>query len=123
MTDFRTLGFSEGLENIVRKSENLTTIRKFRPEAHSFKKGETFIGQFDEEDVKVLFTATEDTVTKTFESLSPAEIEKEGYKNSDEAFDKMKEYYNDLQPGDTMAIITYEVYKVEGVPVVQTIGG
>lgn len=98
--------------------EKTLTLRKYRPEAHDFKKGDVVVGVF-KDGLNVLLQVTEDTLTKPFNEVTDEEARDWGRDDAVSLFQGLQDYYPDLKGSDTLAVIEFEVLKVDGVPVVQ----
>ena len=117
MTPFKKLVFgSSAQETLIGKK--CGTIRKYRPEAHTFSKGETVIGEFAD-GLTILLSITEDTALKPFKDLTDEDAQLSGLSDSKSPFEALQEYYPGLALDDTAAVIEYKVFEVEGVPVVR----
>ncbi|MFH0892141.1 MAG: ASCH domain-containing protein [Candidatus Falkowbacteria bacterium] len=82
------------------------TIRKYRPEAHDFKKDELVIGEFLN-GYDMLLQILADTETVPFHDLPDQTAREDGYKNREETFLDLKKYYPDLTKNEKIAIIRY----------------
>ena len=83
------------------------TIRRYRPEAHAFREGETVTGVFKEEygTVLVPMVITRDTETKPFRALTDAEVGEAGFTSRADAYIGLQRFYPDLGLDDVMAIL------------------
>ena len=117
-SQIRILLFGKGLLAPTLTEEKQISLRKFRQEAHDFKKGEYFIGSF-KDDLDILLQATEDTEVKLFKELSPDDVISDGFEDVQDAFEKMHIYYPELTMEDKMGLIHYEIPKINGIPVVK----
>lgn len=117
-TETRTVLFREGNLFPALTGERQITLRKYRPEAHDFKTGELFVGSF-KDGLDILLQATADTEVKTFNDLSDEEAREDGFKDAEDAFNGMHEYYPDLTPDTRLAIVRFEVAKINGIPSVR----
>jgi hypothetical protein len=114
----RVLKFGEGLLIPTLKEEKQITLRKYRPEAHQFKKDELFTGIF-EEGINVWLHATADTEVKTFGELTDEEAREDGFLDAADAFEKMKKYYPDLTSETKLGIIRFDtVAIIKGMPAI-----
>jgi hypothetical protein len=117
MEPMKRLVFGEGLMGPSLSGEKMITLRKYRPGAHDFTQGEMVIGEF-KDGLDVLLTITADTEKKPFSEITDDEARADGYKNAQEAFQGLKDYYPDLKKSDIAAKIRFEILKVTQVPVV-----
>ena len=85
------------------------TIRRYRPEAHTFREGETATGVFKEEfrTVLVPMVITRDTETKPFKELTDAEVGEAGFTSRADAYLGLQRFYPGLDLDDTMAILRH----------------
>lgn len=113
----KELVFGEGLMNPTIQEKKKITIRKFRPEAHNFTTGEVIKGVF-KDGLVILLRITADTETKILFRLTDFEAREDGYHNAIEAAEELKQYYPDLNMDSVMAIIRYEILKIEDAPIV-----
>lgn len=120
VTEIKTVKFAEGLLAPTLTGDKEISLRKYRPEAHDLHEGEIFIGSFFEEGLDLLLQAKQDTEVKTFNDLTDEEAQADGFTDVNDAFDKMHKYYPDLVKEDKLAILRYEVAKVQGMPAVKT---
>ena len=104
----KTLIFAGGHLEPSLSGKKRITIRKYRPEAHDFKKGELVIGEFLN-GYDMLLQILADTEMVLFRNLPDQPAQEDGYINSKEAFLGPKEYYPDLTEDDKAAIIRYRV--------------
>jgi hypothetical protein len=112
----RVVKFGEGLLMPTLREEKQMTLRKYRPEAHQFKKGDLFIGSF-EEGLDVVLHATADTEVKTFRELTDEEAQEDGFLDTADALEKMKKYYPDLTGDTKLGIIRFEIVEIiKGIP-------
>ena len=83
------------------------TIRRYRPQVHAFREGETATGVFKEEygTVLVPMVITRNTETKPFRELTDAEVGEAGFTSRADAFLGLRHFYPDLDPDDVMAIL------------------
>jgi len=84
------------------------TIRKYRPEAHDFKKDELVIGEFLN-GYDMLLQIIADTETVPFRDLPDQTAREDGYINREEAFLDLKKYYPNLTKNEKIAIIRYRM--------------
>lgn len=113
----RRLIFGNDLMSPTLSGEKLITLRKYRSDSHDFAKGEIIIGEF-KDGLDILLQITADTEKKLFSELTDEEAQGYGYADSENCFNNLKEYYFDLKKSDILAVIRYEVLKVNDVPVV-----
>lgn len=121
----KRLVFSNGLMSPSLDGSKSFTVRKYRAEAHNFKKGEIAIGEFMD-GLDILIKITADTFKRSFRGLKhTAEVQKLGlvtnlgFEFDENYFNDLKSYYPDLTWNDTGAVISFEVLKINGVPAVQ----
>ncbi len=117
MTSVRKLVFGEGLMAPTIRGPKTATIRRYRPEAHDFKKGEVFVGEF-KDGLNILMQATADTETKPVNKLGDSESRESGFKDAKDARIGLRHWYPDLKMTEMAAIIRHEVLKVNDTPVV-----
>lgn len=119
--EMKKLVFGEGLMSPSLDGSKRYTVRKYRLEAHDFKKGEVVIGNF-KDGLDILLRITDDVIKAPFKDLKRSKGEAErkgGYYFDQKYFDDLKKYYPDLTWETTGAVVYFEVLKVNGVPVVQ----
>lgn len=112
--------FGEGLLEVTFSGEKTQTLRWYRPEAHSLKKGQRFLGVFAE-GLTILCEATEDTIIKLFLDLTDSDVLGSGYSSAAKAFKDLRTVYykgKGMKKTDTAAIISYRICRIDGVPVV-----
>ena len=68
MNELPQLVFAEGLLAPTIAGDKLFTVRKYRADAHDFKKGDTVLGVF-KDGMNVWLVITKDTKVCTFKSL------------------------------------------------------
>lgn len=118
MSELHTLIFGENHLGPTLRGTKQITLRKYRPHAHEFKKGEIVCGEFGER-FSMLLKISADTELKTFAELTDTEAREDGFASAVDAFESLKNgYYPDLTPEDTLAIIRYEVLRVNGAHIV-----
>ena len=120
MPEMKRLIFGEGLMFPSLDGSKHFTIRKYREGAHDFKKGETVIAEF-KDGLTILITITEDTKKASFKDLvrSKEEFGKHGgYYFDTEYYRTLRSYYPGMKWSDVGAVISYEILKVNGIPVV-----
>ena len=113
----KELKFAEGLLDPTISGGKKLTIRKYRPEAHDFVEGEVFKGVFAE-GVIILLSAYGNTLIKSLSELIDIEARLSGYRDAADARRGLRDYYPDLEDDDKIAIILYEIAKIDGIPVV-----
>lgn len=120
VAEMKRLVFGEGLMTPSLDGSKGFTVRKYREGAHDFLKDEIVIGEF-KDGLNILIRITDDTFKDTFMYLKRSKKMSEkagGYYFDMTYFRGLKTYYPDLT-WDTMgAVISFEVLKVNGVPVV-----
>ena len=112
----KELVFGEGLLGATLSGEKQATIRRYRPEAHDFKKDEIVLGVF-KDGWSILLRITDDTVVKPLSKLSDEEARASGFKDARDARKGLKRWYPDLKRTDTAAVVRHEILKVDGVQV------
>jgi len=117
LTELKVLLFAKGLMGRTLKGEKQISLRKYKGEAHDFEEGEWFIAKF-EEGLDVILEGTADTEVKTFNDLTDEEAKEDGFENVNDAFEKMHQYYPNLQREDKLGIIRFKVATLMGTPVV-----
>ena len=110
--------FDEGLLTATLSGDKKITLRRYRPEAHDYRVGELFIGRF-REGLDILLRATADTQVKKFEQLTDEEAQDDGFENAQDAFIGMGKYYTDLKTDEQLAILRYEIAKIDGYPAIK----
>ena len=119
MAEMKRLVFGEGLLIPSLDGSKRYTVRKYREDAHDFKKDEIVIGEF-KDGLDVLLRIVKDTKKDTFSLLkaSKKNVVRNEYYFDTEYFEDLKQYYPDLT-WDTMgAVVFFEVLKVNDVSVV-----
>jgi hypothetical protein len=109
MTNLKKLLFGRGFVRPVVLGDKLITLRKYRPGAHDFHKGEIVWGEF-EEGIALFLRITADTEVKTFRELTDAEAVEDGYRDTADAFRGLARFYPDIKPTDRCAVIRFEMY-------------
>lgn len=120
MAEMKRLIFGEGLMFPSLDGKKNFTIRKYREDAHDFKKGEIVIAEF-KDGLTILIAITEDTKKASFTDLvrSKEEFEKHGgYYFDAEYYRTLRSYYPDMKWSMIGAVISYEILKVNDMPVV-----
>ena len=107
MTEERKVYFGSGLLLGSLLGWMPGTIRKYRPEAHAFREGETATGVFKEEygTVLVPMVITRNTETKPFRELTDAEVGEAGFTSRADALFSLQRFYPGLGLNDIMAIL------------------
>ncbi|MEK7637835.1 MAG: ASCH domain-containing protein [Patescibacteria group bacterium] len=113
----KRLIFGAGLLSPTLTGDKKMTLRRYRAGSHDFEEGEAVIGEF-KDGLNLLLRITADTKKKPFSKLTDEEARADGFADAADAFENLKEYYPDLKKSDLMATICYEVFGVDGIPVV-----
>ena len=114
MTEMGRLIFGEGLMGPTLAGDKQITLRKYRAGSHDFVKGEIICGEF-KDGLNILLQITADTQKKPFNELTDQETQEDGFESVEDAFSGLNDYYPDLQKTDLLAIIRFEIVKVNGV--------
>lgn len=116
--EIKIIKFGENLLVPTLTEDKKISLRKYRPEAHSLKEGEFFIGSF-EDGLDIVLQATCDTEVKRFRDLIDSEAQEDNFRDAKDAINELRNYYPDLVLDDKLAIIRYEIPKTNGVPSVR----
>ncbi|MBI3308564.1 MAG: ASCH domain-containing protein [Candidatus Melainabacteria bacterium] len=114
----KRLVFGEGLMSPTLEGRKTITLRKYRPEAHDFKKGEVVVGEF-KDGLDILLKITRDTEVKPISELTDEEAVLDGFDDAQAAFDALKGYYPDIAVSDELATIRFRALRYQGTPSVQ----
>lgn len=117
MSEKKRLNFSEGLMYPTILGKKQITLRKYRAGSHDFIKDEVVYGEF-KDGLNILLQITADTEKKLFSELTDKEAQEDGFDDANHAFEGLKNYYPDLQKSDILAIIRYQIVKVDSCPAV-----
>ena len=115
--EMKRLIFGEGLMFPTLAGEKQITLCKYRAGSHDFVKGEVIRGEF-KDGWNILLQITADTEKKPFSELTDQEAQEDGFESAKDAFNGLKDYYQNLQWSDLLATIRYEILKTNEVPVV-----
>lgn len=100
--------------------EKKISIRRAMEGKHNFFKGEAVLAMF-QGGMAVMLRMTANTERKIFCELTDMEAREDGYENVEDAFIQLRtEHYATLTKEDQIAILRFQVYDVDGVPVVST---
>lgn len=115
----KSIVFGKGLLVPTLTGNKQITIRKYRPEAHNFKKGEVAQGVFME-GLTIPLEITQDTETGRFKNLPDSVAQEDGFRDAKEAFMVLQnEYYQgNLKKSDPYGAIRYRVLRHQDEPVV-----
>ena len=115
----RRLKFAKGLLRPVISGDKKITLRRYKAEAHDFNVGDVILGIF-EDGLSIPLLVTKDTVAKRFSELTEDEAIEDGFSDSQSAFEGVRKHYPHTAMFwlDYMAVIRFEVLKVEGIPVI-----
>jgi hypothetical protein len=116
--DVKVVIFGGGFLEPTLRGDKEITIRRYRLGVHDIKAGQYLIGHFIE-GYDLLLQATADTVVKTFGDLTDEEAQADGFVDAKDALSGMRRFYPDLKKEDQLAIIRFEIPKIEGIPVIQ----
>ncbi len=117
--ELKRLTFGECLLHPTIAGTKKITLRKYHPDAHDFTQGQVIIGEF-KDGMNLLLEITADTQTKPFSDLTDEEAREDGYEDAQDAWGDLPEYYEgNFAKTDMMAIIRFQVLRVQGAAVVQ----
>lgn len=119
MKPLKSLVFGKGLMISTLRGFKLITIRKYRADAHVFKKGELVIGIFME-GLSFILEITADTQCMPFGKLTDEASREDGFRNSNHAFQGLSSFYPGLKKTDTAGIIRFRVASIAGTQAVAT---
>jgi hypothetical protein len=119
MSTLKKLVFGKGLMLPSFLGEKKITIRRYRKDAHDFKKGDHVQAEFMD-GLNAIIEITADTVVKPFSKLTREEAMEDGFRGVKEAFLGVAKHYPDLKRRDLMAVIRYRMPELEKVPYVST---
>lgn len=117
----KRLIYGEGSLVPTLTQEKKITLRKYRKEAHDFKEGEYFIGEFADGPTEIVLRTTHPTEVIAFYDLTEEVAWEDGFAGAEEAFEGLKKFYPDLSVDDQCAVIRYEVPKIADVPTVRIV--
>jgi len=80
------------------------TIRKYRPEAHSFVPGEVILASFEDATVPVIVT---DWVVCKAKEIDHEDLVEDGFTDHADMYQKMSKYYTDFGPETDAVVICY----------------
>lgn len=115
----RELAFHGGLFEPTVDGRAKSSLRRYQKDAHDFTVGEVVKGIFGER-INILLRITHDTEVKSFFELADEEAQENGYESAAAVFAAAMETCrsDSLSDADMIAVIRYEVLRVEDEPVV-----
>lgn len=121
-TKMKCLYFGSGLSREIIRGHRKITLRKYNAGYHDFAEKEIVQGIFRDEGT-LLLQITADMKVKRFGEISNQEAEQAGFLDFHDAFRGLRQSYRSqdvcISEDDLLAVIRFEVLKVDGVPVVQ----